>query len=348
MRIAVLPEKKKCAVRQIFQEGVIRSGNFFPKSAKGRECCCQRQETAAREGCHRISRRPAHSANGPILAYITHMWAADSNSGSSSDELIHGEGGRRPLLRFAAILIACVTTTMMQAQESPHASRSASVRVHGQATISVEPNQAQFDIGVVSQATTAKAATDQNKRQSDALIHELNAAFPSATINGVNFSVNPNYQYPKEGAPTIAGYTASNTVRLLLNDISKLQTVVDIAVKSGATSINRLTFTVRNEDSARAQALAAAAHQAQAGAVALATSLQLRIVRLLTVEEGQPVIVSPPREISFEKLQSTNLAPISPGTIDVHADVDLTYEAVPAAEQPTEKAPTTPRSPAKK
>ena len=59
----------------------------------------------------------AHSANGPILAYITHMRAADSNSGSSSDELIHGEGGRRPLLRFAAILIACVTTTMMQAQE---------------------------------------------------------------------------------------------------------------------------------------------------------------------------------------------------------------------------------------
>jgi|HubBroStandDraft_6_1064221.scaffolds.fasta_scaffold01328_3 uncharacterized protein YggE len=299
------------------------------------------------------------------------MWAADSNSGPNFDEVIDQEGvrsrallhaersvgdsafpvglfqiRRRPLLRFAAILMA--GATMMQAQESPHASRSASVRVHGQATISVEPNQAQFDIGVVTSAPTAKAAADQNKRQSDALIHELNAAFPSATINGVNFSVNPNYQYPKEGAPTIAGYTASNTVRLLLNDISKLQTVVDIAVKSGGTSINRLTFTVRNEDSARAQALAAAARQAQAGAEALATSLQLRIVRLLTVEEGQPVIVSPPREISFEKLQSTNLAPISPGTIDVHADVDLTYEAAPVAEQPTEKAPKTSQSPAKK
>ena len=301
------------------------------------------------------------------------MWAADSNSGPNFDalKLISGErirsrallhaelsdgdsafpGGlrhirRSPILRFAAILMACAT--MMQAQESPHASGAASVRVHGQATISVEPNQAQFDIGVVSQATTAKAAADQNARQSDALIHELNAAFPSATINGVNFSVNPNYQYPKEGAPTIAGYTASKTVRLLLEDISRLQTVVDIAVKSGATSINRLTFTVRNEDSARAQALAAAARQAQAGAQALATALQLRIVRLLTVEEGQPVIVSPPREISFEKLQSTNLAPISLGTIDVHADVDLTYEAAPAAERPPENAPATPRSPVKK
>jgi hypothetical protein len=57
-------------------------------------------------------------------------------------------------------------------------------------------------------------------------------------------------------------------------------------------------------------------------------------VKLISVEEGQPVILSPPREISFAKLQSTNLEPISPGTIDVHADVDLTYQAVPAAERP--------------
>jgi hypothetical protein len=71
-------------------------------------------------------------------------------------------------------------------------------------------------------------------------------------------------------------------------------------------------------------------------------------VRLLTVEEGQPVIVSPPRVISFEKLQSTNLAPVSPGTIDVHADVDLTYEAAPASERPPDNAPAAPRSQAKK
>jgi uncharacterized protein len=277
----------------------------------------------------------------PILAYITHMWPDDSNAVFRLCQL-------RPsrLLRFAFILLAGVT--LMQAQDTSQSARLTSVRVHGQATISIDPDQAQFDIGVVTQAATAKAAADQNSRQSDALIHELNAAFPSATIKGINFSVNPNYQYPKEGVPTIAGYTASNTVRLLLNEISRLQTVIDIAVKSGATSINRLTFTVHNEDSARGQALTAAAHQAQAGAEALASSLQLRIVRLVTVEEGQPVIVSPPRELSFEKLQSTNLTPISPGTIDVHADVDLTYEATPASERPAAKVPASPQSPVKK
>lgn len=300
------------------------------------------------------------------------MWAADSNprpnlhdpkdrngvipvppphaersccAGSLAFSVWLGTVRRNPLLRFASIFLAGVA--MLQAQ-MPETSRPSSLRVHGQAVLSVEPDQAQFDIGVLTQATTAKVAADQNDSRSNTLIQELRAAFPSAGINGINFSVNPNYQYPPEGAPTIAGYTASNTVRLLLNDISKLQTVIEIAIKSGANSINRLTFTVRNEDSVRAQALAGAARQAQAGAAALANSLQLRLGRLLTVEEGQPVIISPPRQINFEKLQSTNLAPISAGTIDVHADVDLTYEVAPAAERPGVKVPSAPGSPAKK
>jgi len=46
---------------------------------------------------------------------------------------------------------------------------------------------------------------------------------------------------------------------------------------------------------------------------------------------------------SFEKLQSTNLAPISAGAIDVHADVDLTYELSPAG-----KPAASPRSASKK
>jgi uncharacterized protein len=226
--------------------------------------------------------------------------------------------------RLAVIFTAGMM--VMQAQESSQRSPASSLRVHGSSTFSVTPDQAQFDIGIVAQASTAKAATDQNTSQSNVLVLALREAFPEASVKNLNFSVNPNYEYPQGGTPTVAGYTANNTVRLLLNDLSKLQTVIEIAIKSGANSINRLSFTMRDENSARAQALAAAAHQAEGSAQVLAASLKLKLARLLTVEEGQPVIVSPPRELSFDKLQSTSLAPISPGAIDVHADLDITYE----------------------
>jgi uncharacterized protein len=249
------------------------------------------------------------------------------------------------LLQFVVATLTC--GAVMQAQETTQRSGPATVRVHGESTLSVEPDQVEFDIGVVTQGPTPKAAADQNATQSKSLIQQLSAAFPNASVSGINFSVNPNYEYPKEGAPKIAGYTASNTVRLLLNDISSLQTVIDIAIKSGANSINRLTFTLRNETAVRAQALAGAANQAQNGAKALAASLNLKLGRLLMVEEGQPVIVSPPREVSFEKLQSTNLSPISAGTINAHADVDLTYELLPV-ERTRGKVPAVPRSSVKK
>jgi len=235
-----------------------------------------------------------------------------------------------------SIGLLLVYMAMLHGQQALPVAERPYLRVHGQSTVSVEPDQLQFDIGVVTQANTAKEATDQNDSQSKSLIQQLQAAFPSASVKSINFSVNPNYRYPAQGPPTIVGYTSSNTVRLLLNDISKLQSVIDIAIKSGARSINRLTFTLQNENPVRAEAFAKAAEQAQAGAQALAASLKVRLGKLLNVEEGQPVIVSAPRQISFENLSSTDLAPISLGTIDVHADVNLTYEILQDADHPCE------------
>lgn len=202
-----------------------------------------------------------------------------------------------------------------------------SIRVHGEATVSAEPDQAQLDIGVVTQASSVKAATDENAKQTKALIDELRTFIPAGAMKTINFSVNPNYRYPKDdSAASITGYTANNTVRLLLDDISLLEKVIDVATKSGANSINRLAFSLKDEKAVRARALANAATQAEAGAEALAASLNLRLGRLIRVEEGQPVVVSPARQFSFGKAESTDILPVSPGSIDVHADVNLTYE----------------------
>lgn len=226
---------------------------------------------------------------------------------------------------FLVFILAGISAS--HAQEIISTTGPPAIRVHGEATVSAEPDQAQFDIGVVTQAASAKAATDENAAQTSALVGQLRTLVPRSDIKTVNFSVNPNYRYPKEGAPAaITGYTANNTVRLLLNDISMLEQIIEVATKSGANSINRLAFSLRDEKAVRARALANAAAQAQSGAEALAATLKLRLGRLLRVEEGQPVIISPAREISFAKAESTEIMPISPGTIDVHADVNLTYE----------------------
>ncbi len=234
-------------------------------------------------------------------------------------------------MRFIISTLASAFLAVAQAapaQNEPNLTPS--VRVHGEATLSVEPDRAEIDIGVVTQGATSQAASDNNSKQANTVIDQLKAAAPGATIKTVNFSVNPNYRYAKEGgAPTILGYSANNTVRMELNDIAVLRKVIDAATKSGANNINRLNFTLRDENPYRAQALERAAGQGRASAEALAKSLHLRLGRVLLVEEGQPVIVSPARQVEFTKSESNSETPISAGNIDVHASVNITFALVP-------------------
>jgi uncharacterized protein len=228
-----------------------------------------------------------------------------------------------------ALLIITTVLGTLQAQDfTASVGGPPMVRVHGEATVSAEPDQAQFDIAVVTQASSVSAAVNQNAAQTNAVMRELRNLAPEKDIRTINFSVNPNYRYPKEGAATIDGYTANNTVRLTLNDLSKIPAVIEAATKSGANTLNSLDFLLKDEKPVRAKALAAAAMQAEAGAQALADSLKLRLGRLLQVEEGQPVVIAPLRRTNLAKSASMEMTPVSPGTIDVHANVNLAYEII--------------------
>jgi hypothetical protein len=201
--------------------------------------------------------------------------------------------------------------------------------VHGEATVSVPPDLAQIDIGVISQATASEAAAQQNERRSAQLLQQLRTVLPSFDLKTVSVTVNPNYRYPKEGgAPVIQGYTAVSTVRLNLTNLAVLRKVIDVATRAGASNINRLTFGLRDEKTARGHALADAAEQARSGAEALAGSLHLKLNKISRVEEVQPVIISPGREVEITPLkEESSVSPsLSPGLIQIHASVNVTFD----------------------
>lgn len=204
------------------------------------------------------------------------------------------------------------------------------IRVHGEATISAQPDRMQMDVGVISQASTSQAAAEANARQSNVVLEQLLKLVPAANIRTVNFSINPNYKYPADGGPpAVLGYTANNTVRLELDDLKALHSVIDAATKSGASNVNRVTFALRNESEARAQALGKAAGQAKAAAEALAKGMNVKLGRVLSVEEEQPVVVAPGRQVELAPAGRSGAAEtpaIEPGTIEIHASVRLTIE----------------------
>lgn len=209
---------------------------------------------------------------------------------------------------------------------------AATLTVHGEATVSAQPDIAEIDIGVVSQGPTSQAASDDNVARTKKVSSQLEQFVPPGDLKSINISVNPNYSYPKDGGSgVIKGYTASNTLRVTVRQISRLRKIIETATQAGASSINRLSFDLQDENAARARALSKAAGQAQSGAEALAASLKLTIGRLVRVEEVQPVVISPAREVEVSALKEPMVsnAAIEPGTIQIHASVNLVYAVSP-------------------
>lgn len=236
---------------------------------------------------------------------------------------------RRPLL-ILTVLIATAGTAL--AQETAERTSRPSIRVTGDATVTVKPDQAEISIGVVTQAQTAQTAATQNAQKQDAVISELRKALgPNADVKTISYSVSPNYRYPREGGqPIITGYTASNIVQVKTTNLQQVGKLIDLATESGANNIQALRFTLKDETSAQDQALRDASRKARAKAESIASALGLKIQRILHVEEAGSTI-RPIMEMNarFGAMQAQGQTPVESGSIDVRATVTLTVEVAP-------------------
>jgi uncharacterized protein YggE len=202
--------------------------------------------------------------------------------------------------------------------------RPPDIRVSAEAVIPVDPDRVEIDVGVVTEARTAQAAGAQNGQRLEAVIAALRRLLgPEARIKTISYALNPIHTRPKpDGRPAIAGYTAANTVRVTTDELTLAGRIVDTAMDSGANTIDRLTFTLKDERPALARALGQAAVQAREKADAIAAALGVKIVRVLRAEESGVALRSFETYAPMERAAT----PIEPGAIDVRATVTLTVE----------------------
>ena len=212
-----------------------------------------------------------------------------------------------------------------------HTSEKPYVQATGEATVSAKPDQALVEIGVISQGSTAVAVSGQNARQTDAVFADLTRLLGgSKKLKTTNYSMRPNYQYPKPGAAAaISGYTATNIVEVTVDDLTQVSKVIDTATQSGANVIQKLQYRLKNPSAVHGQALRAAAEEAKASVEAIASGLGLKVVRMLSGEEvtsdegfGMNKKVPPPPP----PVGTTPATPLEIGTIEVSVSVIVRAE----------------------
>jgi len=227
----------------------------------------------------------------------------------------------------AALFLSVSTVYGQPVADRP---RPPSVTVNGEATIATEPDQAQIDIGVFTQARTAPDASRENAERLARVLAEVKKLLSKADeVKTSGYSLNPQYRYPQGGKPEIVGYTANNIVRIKTSKLDDVGKLIDAAMQAGANNINRLLFTLKDEEAARLDALRQASAKAKAKAEAIAASLGLKILRISSVTEGersfQPIFRQAPMARG-EALAAQAPTPVEPGTVDVRSTVSLTAE----------------------
>src|ERR1041385_7862188 len=191
--------------------------------------------------------------------------------------------------RFSLVVgILLLLSSTALAQQERQRPRVPSVTVTGDAVISAEPNQAQIDIGVVTQARTAPDASKENAERLTRVLTEIKKILiKDDEVKTSGYSLTPNYRYPQGGKPEIVGYNASNTVRIKTTNLDLVSRLIDSGMQAGATNVNRLVFTLKDEQSAQLEALSAASLKARTKADAIAAALGLKIVRITSITEGE-------------------------------------------------------------
>ena len=231
-----------------------------------------------------------------------------------------------------AVGTALGTTTMTaNAQNTPAAIAAPSdgtlLSVSASAESSRVPDVAALSTGVVTQAADANAALRANSQQMAKVVAAIKAAgIAERDIQTSGININPQYRYAENQPPTITGYQASNTVNIKVRDVARLGQVLDALVASGANQVNGPSFEIDEPEAVYDEARQAALKKAQARAEMYATSLGLRVRRIVSISEGggfQPPMPMMKAMAMDARMES---APVSPGETTLSANLDVVFE----------------------
>ena len=227
-----------------------------------------------------------------------------------------------------AITLGLLCALAAHAQEVDSRSKIPTITVMGDAAVTVEPDQVEIDIGVVTQARTAVEAGNANAAKLAQTIAELKKLLGTrGEIKTAGYSLAPNYRFPKEGGkPEITGYTATNIVRVKTDAVGDAGKLIDGATRSGANQVQRLVFTLKDELAAQQAALREATAKARKKADEIARALGVKILRVVSLTESGQGVRPLGTEAAVFRAQAAAPTPIEAGTIEVRAGVTLVVE----------------------
>jgi len=232
------------------------------------------------------------------------------------------------LLAKAAFVTACLVALLAPLGTSTGAAfaeeTQRTITVSGRGEISVRPDIAHVETGVVTQAKTAADALTANTQSMQSVFNALKTmGIEDRDIRTSQFSINAVYTQMERGQPNqITGYRASNLVTVTIRNLDTIGEALDTLVTMGSNELRGIRFSVDKPgpllDAARADAVKDALRKAKIYVSAAGVALG----QIITINESgshspQPMYA---RAMSMEM---DSAVPVAAGEQTLSAGVNL-------------------------
>jgi hypothetical protein len=218
-----------------------------------------------------------------------------------------------------AVLIAIPASALGQATPQPRL-----LTVTGEGEIRARPDQATLSAGVVTEAKTAAAALGANSSAMNAVFNALKRlGISDRAVRTSELSVQPQYPNDSRVPRRITGYQVSNSVNVIIDDLSKTGPAIDALVSSGANSLGEISFSFRDPKPLLTQAREAAVKDAMAKADTLAHASGVTLGPIVQISEGG---VGGPPQPMMRMAMAPAATPIAAGEQTLLTSVSISWE----------------------
>ena len=226
-------------------------------------------------------------------------------------------------MKKALLILSILFISMSYGQEVKQVPQ---INVSGEGKVKVIPDQATITVTVETKGNNAKDVKKQNDEKIDAVlkfIKKMNVAPTDYKTQRV--SLNPQYDYEKKKH----SYNATQTIEILLRDLSKYDELMEGLVDQGINRIDTVTFQSSKLAQYQSEARKLAMKEAKMKAEDYVSVLGQKVGRAITISDNTQTYYPQPVYATMKSMESSDTPQqretLAAGEINITANVTVSF-----------------------
>jgi hypothetical protein len=201
------------------------------------------------------------------------------------------------------------------------------INVSGEGKVKVAPDQALISISIETKGTKADEVKRENDKKMDGILKFIKKSNIAAEdFQTQRISLNPNYDYEKKKY----NYIATQSVQILLKDLSKYDTLMEGLVNEGINRIDNVEFKSSKMVQLQSDARKLAIKDAKAKAEDFVSVLGQKVGKAIVISDNSQSYIPQPRmyamkSMSMDKAESAPRETLAIGEIEIIANVSVSF-----------------------